>query len=379
MKRLRVNLIEIVLMAIIATSCTSTSKQHTGTSTSIRKPPSGGPTAVSLSPEIKDNRMSFLVSRQLGVTSARQLDGATICVLPGTIMEMKTAEFFVEHGMRFSPVVVPSTPDLERAFFAGRCDGVADYYSDLVQMKASAGGQSDYRILPFIDAPSVSRQRTGQPNYSQQHTSTPVITSLNRPQNQTNKTQIKNSEYTRIEQNIAQIDRELAEVENQKNRDTVAYGRDYHNSYKRKDLGGFLKSAATKHLPRADAYKTKRRNLLAEKNRLKNRLKSTPMYINVASPSQRDMQGQNDLQTASFGSEAERNKKISENCQKQASRYDDGNGQTTPMCQQAIYNQCLADSLCGFYPEKCDKLRSRVSVSCDILSGMGDLACPPCN
>ena len=85
------------------------------------------------------------------------------------------------------------------------------------------------------------------------------------------------------------------------------------------------------------------------------------------------------FQVTLFGSEAERNKAISKNCQSQAQQYSDGDGQTTPICQQAIYNQCLADNLCKFYPGKCSSMKSRVSVSCNALSGMGDQSCPPCN
>ncbi|MCP3891862.1 MAG: hypothetical protein GY702_23800 [Desulfobulbaceae bacterium] len=192
-------------------------------------------------------------------------------------------------------------------------------------------------------------------------------------------TKIRNPEYSRIEDQIVRIDKELAEVQNQMDRNVVEYGKSYHDGYKSNNWGNFIKGTAVKHMPKADALQTKRRNLLVDKNRLKNKLESTPMYINVASPSQSGMQDQNNLQPASFGSEAERNRKIGADCRQKADRYSDGDGQTTPMCQQAIYNQCLADSLCGFYPAKCDKMRSRVPVSCDILSGMGDQSCPPCN
>nr|VFK27193.1 MAG: hypothetical protein BECKMB1821G_GA0114241_10263 [Candidatus Kentron sp. MB]VFK31022.1 MAG: hypothetical protein BECKMB1821I_GA0114274_10204 [Candidatus Kentron sp. MB]VFK75486.1 MAG: hypothetical protein BECKMB1821H_GA0114242_10243 [Candidatus Kentron sp. MB] len=83
--------------------------------------------------------------------------------------------------------------------------------------------------------------------------------------------------------------------------------------------------------------------------------------------------------TASGGSEVARNRKIQRNCQRKAKRYNDGNGQTTPMCQTAIYHHCMAKKLCGFYPNKCSALRSRVSASCAAPRKMGRNCQGACN
>jgi len=77
-------------------------------------------------------------------------------------------------------------------------------------------------------------------------------------------------------------------------------------------------------------------------------------------------------------SEAERNKGIAEACKSSATQYRGGNGQTRPMCQQAIYYQCLADDLCDFYPDKCSSMRGNASLACDNINGMGRNDCPPC-
>ena len=78
-------------------------------------------------------------------------------------------------------------------------------------------------------------------------------------------------------------------------------------------------------------------------------------------------------------SEADRNRQISSRCKQDSKNYNDGDGQSTPQCQLAIYNKCVADKLCPLYPNKCGSLRARVSMSCEILSKkMGDKLCPVC-
>ncbi len=82
-------------------------------------------------------------------------------------------------------------------------------------------------------------------------------------------------------------------------------------------------------------------------------------------------------QTTAFGTEASRNKKINNECEAKAMNYSDGDGQTTPHCQQAMKNKCLADELGKFYPDAESTWTSRVSASCGILSKM-NANCPAC-
>jgi len=92
----------------------------------------------------------FLVSKKLGVKSARELDGATICVLPGTTTEMNVADYFRTHGMKWKPVVIERTAELTKAFFAGRCDCLTSDASQLAGHRAVAPDPSAYIILPEI-------------------------------------------------------------------------------------------------------------------------------------------------------------------------------------------------------------------------------------
>ena len=67
----------------------------------------------------------FLISKKLGVKSAKELSGATVCVLPGTTTELNAADFFRANRMNWKPVVIENTAELNKAFFAGRCDVLA--------------------------------------------------------------------------------------------------------------------------------------------------------------------------------------------------------------------------------------------------------------
>jgi general L-amino acid transport system substrate-binding protein len=92
----------------------------------------------------------FMVPKKIGVTSAKQLDGATVCVLPGTTTELNVADFFRANGMKMKPVVIENTAELNKAFFAGRCDCITSDASQLAGHRAVSPNPDDYMILPEI-------------------------------------------------------------------------------------------------------------------------------------------------------------------------------------------------------------------------------------
>ncbi|HSL40211.1 MAG TPA: amino acid ABC transporter substrate-binding protein [Desulforhopalus sp.] len=92
----------------------------------------------------------FLVPKQLGVTSATELDGASVCVLPGTTTEQNVADYFRVKNMKMNPVVIENTAELAKAFFAGRCDCMTSDASQLAGIRAVAPNPADYVILPEI-------------------------------------------------------------------------------------------------------------------------------------------------------------------------------------------------------------------------------------
>ncbi len=92
----------------------------------------------------------FMVPKKLGVKSAKELDGATVCVLPGTTTEQNVADYFRSNGMKWKPVVIESTAELSKTFFAGRCDVMTSDASQLAGIRAVAPNPADYVILPEI-------------------------------------------------------------------------------------------------------------------------------------------------------------------------------------------------------------------------------------
>jgi general L-amino acid transport system substrate-binding protein len=93
----------------------------------------------------------FMVAKKLGVASAKELDGATICVQPGTTTELNLTDYFRTHHMSFKPLVIEKLDEVENAFFSGRCDAYTTDRSGLAATRASkASNPDDYVILPDI-------------------------------------------------------------------------------------------------------------------------------------------------------------------------------------------------------------------------------------
>ncbi len=93
----------------------------------------------------------FLVAKKSNVTSAKQLDGATICVQPGTTTELNLADYFRANRMNLKPLVIEKLDEVENAFFSGRCDAYTTDRSGLASTRASrAPNPDDYIILPEV-------------------------------------------------------------------------------------------------------------------------------------------------------------------------------------------------------------------------------------
>lgn len=91
----------------------------------------------------------FMVAKTLGVKSATELDGASVCVQSGTSTEQSVADWFRARHMSFKPVVMDNFDELNRAFFAHRCDVYTTDRSGLASIRATmAGSPEDYAILP---------------------------------------------------------------------------------------------------------------------------------------------------------------------------------------------------------------------------------------
>jgi general L-amino acid transport system substrate-binding protein len=93
----------------------------------------------------------FMVNKKLGVKSAKELNGATVCVQPGTTTELNLADYFRSNRMTFKPVVIEKVEEVRAAFFSGRCDVYTTDASGLYSTRAAnAPNPDDYIVLPEI-------------------------------------------------------------------------------------------------------------------------------------------------------------------------------------------------------------------------------------
>ena len=96
----------------------------------------------------------FMVNKKLGVKSAKELNGATICVAPGTTTELNLADYFRANKMNFKPVVIEKVDEVRAAFFSGRCDVYTTDNSSLYATRA-ANVPPPLTVDDFIILPEV--------------------------------------------------------------------------------------------------------------------------------------------------------------------------------------------------------------------------------
>ena len=92
----------------------------------------------------------FMVKKELGVSSAKELDGATICIQTGTTTELNLADFFKSNNIKYTPVNVADDAEALRQFSAGACDSYTTDASGLAATRATLPSPDDYVILPEI-------------------------------------------------------------------------------------------------------------------------------------------------------------------------------------------------------------------------------------
>lgn len=90
----------------------------------------------------------FMVRKDLGVESALDLDGATVCTEQGTTTELNMADFFRKHKLSYVPVVVQKADEALAAYDSGRCDVFTTDKSGLAAHRSKLGTPSDHVILP---------------------------------------------------------------------------------------------------------------------------------------------------------------------------------------------------------------------------------------
>jgi general L-amino acid transport system substrate-binding protein len=92
----------------------------------------------------------FLVPTALGVTSAKELDGATVCIQTGTTTELNLADFFRVNNISYQPVPIANDAEGRQQYLAGACDTYTTDASGLASVRASFETPDDHVILPEI-------------------------------------------------------------------------------------------------------------------------------------------------------------------------------------------------------------------------------------
>ena len=92
----------------------------------------------------------FMVPKGLGVSSAKELDGATVCIQTGTTTELNLADFFRSNNISYEPVPIETNAEAQQQYLAGACDVYTTDASGLAATRATFENPGDHVILPEI-------------------------------------------------------------------------------------------------------------------------------------------------------------------------------------------------------------------------------------
>ena len=95
-----------------------------------------------------------LVATKMGAKSLADLDGATVCVYPGSNSELNIADYFRSHNMTYKPISIDNADALRRTFFEGRCDVFTGDRLMLSSNRSIAANPADYTVMPDLLAKS---------------------------------------------------------------------------------------------------------------------------------------------------------------------------------------------------------------------------------
>ena len=92
----------------------------------------------------------FMAPKELGVTSAKDLSGATICIQTGTTTELNLADYFRANNMDYNPVPIETNAEAQQQYLAGACDVYTTDRSGLAATRATFPNPDDHVILPEL-------------------------------------------------------------------------------------------------------------------------------------------------------------------------------------------------------------------------------------
>lgn len=92
----------------------------------------------------------FLVSTKLGVKSAKELDGAAVCIQAGTTTELNLTDYFRANGMKYTPITYDKSDETVTALEAGRCDVLTSDQSQLYAQRIKLANPAEFVVLPEV-------------------------------------------------------------------------------------------------------------------------------------------------------------------------------------------------------------------------------------
>ncbi|KAJ54795.1 amino acid ABC transporter substrate-binding protein [Actibacterium mucosum KCTC 23349] len=92
----------------------------------------------------------FMIPKELGVSSAKDLDGATVCIQTGTTTELNLADFFRSNNISYEPVPIETGAEAVQQYTAGACDVYTTDASALAAQRANFEDPDAHVIMPEI-------------------------------------------------------------------------------------------------------------------------------------------------------------------------------------------------------------------------------------
>ena len=92
----------------------------------------------------------FVGRKALGIESATELDGASICIQTGTTTELNLADFFRINEIGYEPVPLETNAEARAAYRADRCDVYTTDVSGLAATKSTFDDPDAHMVFPEI-------------------------------------------------------------------------------------------------------------------------------------------------------------------------------------------------------------------------------------
>jgi len=92
----------------------------------------------------------FMVRKDLGVKSAKELDGASVCIQTGTTTELNVADYFRANNMTYKSVAYDTNDQVVASYENGRCDVLTSDSSQLYGLRTKLKDSKKHIVLPEI-------------------------------------------------------------------------------------------------------------------------------------------------------------------------------------------------------------------------------------